>query len=135
MSTILLEIVTPERLVLSQDVCMVNVVGTEGAMGILPNHAHLLAALAISELRWQMPDGEEGKAALSGGFMEVTPSKVSILAEAAELPGELDKDRCLTAMKRAEERIKDSKLGKTDIDMARAERSLQRSIIRLKVLG
>ncbi len=134
MSTILLEIVTPERLVLSQEVHMVNVVGTEGAMGILPGHAHLLAALAIDELRWQMEDGQEDKAAVSGGFMEVTPAKVSILAESAELAADIDRERTEAALRRAQERIRQGKAGTIEIDMARAERSLQRSVARLKVL-
>ena len=107
MSTILLEIVTPERLLLSEEVSMVNVVGTEGAMGILPGHAHLMAALSIAPLRWNMPDGEERKAAICGGFMEVTPTKISILAESAELSGEIDKARCELAYKKAQDRIKE----------------------------
>ena len=134
MSTILLEIVTPERLLLSQEATIVNVVGTEGAMGILPGHAHLLAALAIDPLRWQTEDGEEHRAAICGGFMEVTPSKVSILAESAELAGEIDKSRCEAAAKRAQERIKEAGSGAVEIDTARAERSLQRAVTRLKVL-
>lgn len=136
MSSMLLEIVTPERLVLSQEVQMVNVVGTEGAMGILPGHAHLLTALAIAPLRWQETEGgEEKKAAICGGFMEVTPDKVSILAETAELGDFIDLDRCMLAMKRAEERIQQVKGGAEDIDVARAERALQRAVTRLKVLN
>jgi F-type H+-transporting ATPase subunit epsilon len=134
MSSILLEIVTPERLLLSEEAYMIMAVGSEGAMGILPGHTHLLTALAINELRWQLPGGEEKKAAISGGFMEVTPTKVSILAESAELPEQIDETRCREAHKRALDRLEQGK-NNTDIDMRRAERSLQRALTRLKVLN
>ena len=132
-SNILLEVVTPERLLISQPVQMVMAVGTEGAMGILPGHVPLLAALKISELRWLVEDHEQ-KAAISGGFMEVTPAKVSILVESAELATDIDEERTIQAKRRAEERLQRAKDGAPDIDIVRAERALQKSITRLKVL-
>lgn len=134
MSTILLEIVTPERLVLSRQVQIINAMGTEGAMGILPGHAHLLTALTIHVLRWQNEDGKEERAAVCGGFMEVTPTKVSVLAESAEFADDIDKYRCELSFKRAVERIEQSKAGTIDIDIARAEKSLQRAVTRLKII-
>jgi F-type H+-transporting ATPase subunit epsilon len=134
MSSILLEIVTPERLLLSEEAYMIVAIGSEGAMGILPGHAHLLTALTINELRWQLPGGEEKKAAISGGFMEVTPTKVYILAQSAELPEQIDVNRCRNAHKRALDRLEQGK-NDADIDMRRAELSLQRALARLKVLN
>jgi F-type H+-transporting ATPase subunit epsilon len=134
MSSILLEIVTPEGLLLSEDVYMIMAAGSEGAMGILPGHTHLLTALTINVLRWQLPGGEEKKAAVSGGFMEVTPTKVSILAESAELPEQIDETRCQDARRRALERLAQGKDG-ADINLLRAERALQRALNRLKALN
>jgi F-type H+-transporting ATPase subunit epsilon len=133
-SSIILEVVTPERLLLSKPVQMVMAVGSDGAMGILPRHTHLLSSLKIDALRWL--EGEvEKKAFINGGLMEVTPEKVSVLAESAELVEEIDRDRVLAAKKRAEERIEKANSGTPDIDLLRAERALKRAIFRLKTLN
>jgi F-type H+-transporting ATPase subunit epsilon len=131
--SIILEVVTPERLLLSKPVQMVMVSGSEGAMGILPGHTHLLSSLKIDELRWLEGDSEK-RAAIHGGFMEVTPQKVCILTEAAELAEEIDQDRALAAQRRAQERLTKSK-DNEGIDVARAEIALKRSISRLKALS
>jgi F-type H+-transporting ATPase subunit epsilon len=94
----------------------------------------LLTALAINELRWRLPGGEEKKAAISGGFMEVTPTKVSVLATSAELPEHIDETRCRNSCQRALDRLEQGK-NDSGIDTLRAERSLQRALTRLKVLN
>ena len=132
-SQILLEIVTPERLVLSKNVDEVRAVGVEGAFGVLPRHAPLLTALMIDQLRW-LVDGNEEKAAISDGFIEVTPEKVSVLAETAELASEIDTARSEQARERAMKRLDEVKVGDSEIDQVRAERALRRSLARLKAL-
>ncbi|MDR1396837.1 MAG: ATP synthase F1 subunit epsilon [Desulfarculales bacterium] len=133
-NSILLEVVTPERLLLSKPVQMVMAVGSDGAMGILPHHTHLLTGLKIDALRW-LEGTVEKKAFISGGLMEVTPEKVSVLAESAELEEEINKERVLEARKRAEDRIAKAKTGAPDIDLLRAENALRRAISRLKILN
>ena len=129
MSTLLLEIVTPERIVYSRDVNMVVVKGVEGELGILPNHIPLVTPLKIAPVRVKFDQGEE-TIAVHGGFMEVRKDKVVILAEAAELPQEIDVERARAAKQRAEQRLSS---GAKDIDMKRAEIALQKAITRMKV--
>jgi F-type H+-transporting ATPase subunit epsilon len=131
--SIILEVVTPERLLLSKPVQMVMVAGSEGAMGILPGHTHLLSSLKIDALRWLEGDSEK-KAFLNGGFMEVTPQKVCILTESAELAEEIDKERALAAQRRAQDRLTQGK-SEPGIDLARAEIALARAMSRLKTLS
>jgi F-type H+-transporting ATPase subunit epsilon len=125
-----LEIVTVERLVFSEDVDMVIAPGIEGELGILPRHAPLLTALTYGELRVRRGDQEQSFA-ISGGFMEVQPNHVTVLADTAERAEEIDLERAEAARRRAEERLKvmvDERL-----DFARAESALRRSLIRIKV--
>ncbi len=129
MPTLKLEIVTAERMVYSDDVNVVVSPGTEGELAILPHHAPLLTALQPGELRIRK-DGEEIYLAISGGFLEVRPDKVIVLADAAERSEEIDLARAEEAKRRAEERLKTHV---PDMDMARGEASLRRSLIRLKV--
>jgi F-type H+-transporting ATPase subunit epsilon len=132
-TSIILEVVTPERLLLSKPVQMIMVTGSEGAMGILPGHTHLLSSLKIDALRW-LEGEQEKRAFLNGGFMEVTPEKVCILTESAELAEEIDKERVQTAKRRAEERLAQKGRNETGIDFVRAESALDRAISRLKTL-
>jgi F-type H+-transporting ATPase subunit epsilon len=124
-----LDIVTVERLVYSQDADMVIAPGIEGEMGILPRHAPLLTALTYGELRVRRGD-DEYSFAISGGFMEVQPDRVTVLADTAERAEEIDLERAEAARRRAEER-----LGVTGekVDFAKAEAALRRSLIRIKV--
>ncbi len=129
-SLVRVEVVTPERMVYSADVEMAIVPGVEGAMGILHTHAPLLTALQMGELR-TLNKGEEVEAlAVTGGFVEVQPDKVIVLADAAERTGEIDEARAEEARRRAEARLRGDK---SAIDIARAEAALRRSLIRLKV--
>lgn len=128
MSTLRLEIVTPERKVFEEDIDMVVVEGVEGQLGILPNHIPLLTALKIGPLRVKK-DGKEDEIAVGGGFMEVTKNKVIILAETAELPEDIDVERAEEARRRAENYL----LHRDEHDQVRAEMALQRALNRIKV--
>jgi F-type H+-transporting ATPase subunit epsilon len=125
-----LDIVTVERLVYSEEVDMVIAPGIEGELGILPRHAPLLTALTFGELRVKRGD-EEDSFAIGGGFIEVQPDQVTVLADAAERADEIDLERAEAARRRAEEKIEDE--ARTDIDFAQADAALRRSLIRIKV--
>jgi F-type H+-transporting ATPase subunit epsilon len=124
-----LEIVTAERQVYSGDVDFVSAPGVMGTLGILPKHAPLLTALEAGELRALKGDDEESFA-ISGGFMEVRPDQVIVLADTAERAEEIDLERAEAARQRAEGLLKERPPG---VDMATIEGALRRSRIRLKV--
>ncbi len=124
-----LDIVTPERIVYSEDVNMVIARATDGDVGILPGHAPLVAGLDVWPLRVLNDEGER-QISVCGGFIEVKPDKVTILAACAELPGEIDVKRAAAAKERAEGRLKDAQ---PDIDVQRAEAALRRALVRLRV--
>ena len=124
-----LEIVTVERQVYSGDVDMVSAPGVMGRLGILPKHSPLLTALEAGELRAQKGDEEECFA-ISGGFMEVRPDQVIVLADTAERAEEIDLERANAARQRAETLFKERPSG---VDMTAIEGALRRSRIRLRV--
>ncbi|TNJ64714.1 F0F1 ATP synthase subunit epsilon [Paenibacillus hemerocallicola] len=131
MSTFLLEVVTPERKVYAQDVDMIVVKGVSGELGILPNHIPLVTPLRIAPVL--IKKGKETEyIAVNGGFMEVRKDKVVILAESAELPGDINVDRARASKERAEKRMNAAK--KDEIDFRRAELSLQRAMSRLETV-
>ncbi len=130
MSTIKLEIVTVERQIYSEDVNMVVAPGVQGYLGILPHHAPLMTMLQPGELRIKK-DNDEIVLAVSGGFMEVRPEKVLVLADAAERADEIDMARAEAAKKRAEDRLKER--GTVGTDHLLAQAALARSLARLKV--
>lgn len=127
-----LDIVTPEKVAYSDDANMVIARTTAGDIGILPGHAPLIAALVTWPLRIVTDNGEM-QISLSGGFIEVQPEKITILANSAELPEEIDVARAETAKERAENRLRSSK--DDTIDVARADAALKRAMIRLKVVN
>ncbi len=129
MAKLQLDIVTAERLVTSEEVDVLVAPGVEGELAILPRHAPLLTVLKPGEIR-VINDGEESDIAVSGGFMEVMPDKVTILADTAERADEIDEERAEAALKQAQERIA---AAPTDMDLERAVASLRRSQARLKV--
>lgn len=129
MATFTLDIVTPERKVYSGQVTFVGVKGYDGELGVMANHMPLVTPLKIGPVKI-MAEGQPNQlVAVSGGFIEVRGTQVTILAEAAELPEEIDIDRALRAKERAEERLKKVK----EFDQKRAEISLERALNRLKV--
>jgi F-type H+-transporting ATPase subunit epsilon len=124
-----LEIVTAERVVLSDEVDQVNAPTKDGRVGILPRHMPLLTILDVGELDI-IKDGVSTPFAISGGFMEVLSHRVTILADTAERADEIDEARAEEARRRAEERITQRR---GDQEMAIAEAELRRALIRLKV--
>lgn len=138
MATILLEVATPDKgEVYAKEINMLITRSIYGELGILPKHANLLTALVPHALRIKESGGEI-KLFVSGGFMEVTPEKITILADAAEAPDDIDVERAKAAQKRAEERIhayRQSPKSHEDIDIDRAEAALARAKARLLVKG
>lgn len=130
MTGIRLDVVTAERQVYSEDVDLVIAPGIDGEMAILPGHAALMTTLQPGELLIKR-DGEETPLVITGGFLEVRPERVTVLADAAEHVEEIDAERAEAAKRRAEERLGE-KLG--GADLARAEAALRRSLVRLRVV-
>jgi F-type H+-transporting ATPase subunit epsilon len=129
MKTVLVNVVTPDGPVYDADVEMVSVKAQSGELGILPGHIPMVAPLEIGVVRLKQ-GSSTGLVAVSCGFIEVRPDKVTILAQAAETGASIDVARAEAAKKRAEERLNQ----KTDeIDFKRAELALQRAINRLNV--
>ena len=124
-----LDIVTVEKVVFSDDVDIVVAPGIEGELGILPHHAPLMTMLEPGEILARKA-GEEFSMAASGGFIEVRPERVIILADYAERADEIDISRAEAAKKRAEERLAHPGAG---IDAARAEAALKRALARIEV--
>lgn len=129
MSSMRLDIVTAEQVVFSEDVDVVVAPGIEGELGILPHHTPLMTMLQPGELRVRK-GGEEIFLVVSGGFLEVRPDRIIVLADAAERAEEIDIARAEEAKRRAEERLA---LPATDVDLARAEAALRRSLARLRI--
>jgi len=129
-SSLKLDIVTAERVVYSQEVDTVVAPGVEGQLGILPHHAPLMTILQAGELVARR-GSEEDILAISGGFLEVRPDRVIILADSAERAEEIDIERAEAARRRAEERLRDRKA--EGLDETRAEASLRRAIARISV--
>ncbi|MBM4300879.1 MAG: F0F1 ATP synthase subunit epsilon [Deltaproteobacteria bacterium] len=129
---LLLEVVTPDRLVLSTEADVVVCPGVEGQFGVLPGHIPFLSALDIGEMYYRK-GGQVEYLAISGGFAEVTGEKVTIVAESAEKGREIDVDRAKRALERAEKRLATTKT--EEIDWSRAEAALRRSLMRMKVAG
>ena len=124
-----LEIVTPERSVVSERVDEVQVPGVEGSFGVLPGHTPLLASLQVGEL-WYRRGQVTSYVAVSFGFAEVLPDRVTILAQIAEAAEEIDVTRAQEAEKRAQDRLSRPNL---DMDFERARIALMKSLIRLQV--
>ncbi|MCT8140107.1 F0F1 ATP synthase subunit epsilon [Anaerobacillus sp. CMMVII] len=130
MKTMNVSVVTPDGKVFDGDVEMVSVQTINGGLGILPNHIPLVTPLTIGAVRIKK-DSEITLVAITGGLMEVRGDQVSILAESAELPSDIDVARARASKERAERRLQQAKLD--DIDFKRAEMALKRAINRLNV--
>lgn len=126
---IVLSLVTPERKVFEETVDEIILPGSEGYLGVLRGHAPLLTALKTGELSYR--EGSRWHATfISGGFVEVLPDKVTILADVGERAEEIDVDRARSARERAEKRLKNPD---PDFDWDRARSALERSIVRMQV--
>ena len=125
-----LEIVTPERAVLTDDVDMVIAPGSEGYLGILPRHTPLLTALGPGEFRVKKA-GVEEILAVFGGFMDVRGDRVVVLTDAAEHAAEIDASRAAESRERAQQALTAGPLSAADEQRARS--ALQRALVRLRV--
>ena len=129
MSSLKIDIVTTERIVYSEEVDAVIAPGVEGQLGILPHHAPLMTILQAGELVVRR-GSEEDSLAISGGFLEVRPDRIIVLADSAERAEEIDEARAEAAKKRAEQRRTEKVAG---LDEARVEAALRRAMARLTV--
>ena len=127
---IFLEVVTPQKAVVSEEAQIVVAPGSEGEFGVLYGHTTFLTSLKVGTLRYKDASGKERYLFVNGGFAEVLPNKVTLLAESAERRAEIDVSRAKLAKERAEKRISSSS---DDIDLARAEIALRRALHRLNI--
>src|ERR687897_2196832 len=125
-----LEIVTPERLAYSDTVDAVVCPGIEGELGILPHHAPLLSTLGVGELRIRK-GGEEEFFAIAGGFVQVRPDKVVVMAETADMAAEIDIEKAQEARREAEHALESGYHEAADLAAARA--ALQQALLRIRV--
>lgn len=128
---LLLEIVTPERLAYSDTVDAVNLPGIEGELGVLPHHAPLVSMLGVGELRIRKGGAEESFA-IVGGFLQVRPDKVVVMAETADMASEIDLAKAQEARRDAERVLEGA--ARTDmVDLAAARAALQQALLRIRV--
>ena len=128
--TIQLEIVTPERLAYSDTVDGVVLPGSEGELGVLPHHAPLVSTLGIGELRIRK-GGQEESFAIVGGFLQVRPDKVVVMAETADMSSEIDLEKAQEARREAERALETGYQEGADLSAARAQ--LQQALLRIRV--
>ena len=124
-----LEIVTPERRMVSEVADEVVLPGSEGSLGVLPGHTPLLTTLGIGELTYRR-GGDRRYLAIAWGFVEVLPDRVSVLAEIAERAEGIDRERAAAARDRALQRLRERT---AETDFKRAQVALQKALIRLQV--
>jgi F-type H+-transporting ATPase subunit epsilon len=125
-----LEIVTPERLVFDETVDGVTLPGSEGELGVLPNHAPLVSTLGVGELKIRS-GGTEDWFAIVGGFVQVLPDKVVVMAETADLSSEIDLEKAQAARRDAEQALESGYHEGADLSTARA--ALQTALLRERV--
>lgn len=126
---LLLEIVTPERLAYSEEVDAVNLPGIEGELGVLPHHAPLVSMLGVGELRIRK-GGVEESFAIVGGFLQVRPDKVVVMAETADMASEIDLEKAQQARREAEQALE----GRVEaVDLSAARAALQQALLRIRV--
>lgn len=129
---VVMEVVTPERTVLTEEAASVIVPGMHGYIGIQYNHAPMVVGLRPGVLLYGDVDKEKSRLSLSGGFVEVSDNRITVLADTAERADEIDVERARSARERAEKRLRDYA---SKIDEARAELALRRSLARLRAAG
>jgi F-type H+-transporting ATPase subunit epsilon len=128
---LLLEIVTPERLAYSDEVDAVNLPGSEGELGVLPHHAPLVSMLGVGELRIRK-GGTEESFAIIGGFLQVRPDKVVVMAETADMASDIDLEKAQEARRSAERLLEEA--GPADTaDLSAARAALQHALLRIRV--
>ena len=128
-----LEVITPERSAVEEEVISLQVMASDGRLGVLHNHAPLIASLTPGKLVCRDGQGKEKMLAVGEGFLEVLKNEVKVLCDFADFPEEIDLKRAEEARERAKERLK--KRSKPDIDDGRAEAALRRALVRLQLGG
>ncbi|MBA3017715.1 MAG: F0F1 ATP synthase subunit epsilon [Proteobacteria bacterium] len=131
---IILEVVTPEKSVVSEEAKIVVAPGSLGEFGVLIGHTPFLSTLKVGSLRYMDANNVERYVFISGGFAEALPGKVTVLAESAERRRDIDLERAKSAMERAQKRLTDVSK-KQDVDFMRARIALERALHRLRVAG
>ncbi|MCR4440680.1 MAG: F0F1 ATP synthase subunit epsilon [Peptococcaceae bacterium] len=127
--TLHLDVVTPDRTILSEEVESLIAPAVEGYMGVLPDHAPMIVGLVPGVFTYRR-DNKPRHLAVGGGFMEIARNRVILLADSAERPEEIDRERAAAARERAEKRLKERPPG---LDVERAELALKRALARLRV--
>jgi F-type H+-transporting ATPase subunit epsilon len=128
-----LEIVTPEKAVVSEEVEIVMAPGSDGEFGVLHGHTPFLSTLQMGILRYKDVNGNERALFIDGGFAEALPDKVTVLAEIAERRSDIDVERARKARERAMQRLEKNR--EAEIDFTRANAALRRALFRLKLVG
>jgi F-type H+-transporting ATPase subunit epsilon len=129
-----LEVVTPEKVVVSEDTQIVAAPGTMGEFGVLNGHTPFLTSLKTGVMRFTDAKGTEHSVFISGGFAEALPNKVTILAESAEKSSDIDLERAKSALERAQKRLEEDR-AREDIDFVRARAALERALVRIRLAG
>ena len=127
-----LEVVTPQKAIVSEEIKSISAPGSEGEFCALKGHTTFLTSLKIGGIRYEDAAGNERVLIANGGFAEVLPDKVTILAESAERREDINVGRAKEAQTRAERRLSDKA---ADTDIVRAQAALQRALFRIKVAG
>lgn len=127
-----LEIVTPEKIVVSEDAQIVMAPGVLGEFGVLIGHTPFLTALKAGAVRYTDAQGNDHLVFVSGGFAEALPDRVTVLAESAERRRDIDIERARAALERAQKRLADQR-SKEEVDFVRAQAALQRALMRLRI--
>lgn len=128
-----LEVVTPEKAVVSEEVKIVMAPGADGEFGVLNGHTPFLSSLNVGVLRYEDTSGTERSVCVNGGFAEALPNKVTILAESAERKEDIDAGRAREALQRAEKRLEGDR--GEDLNVGRAKDALKRAQVRLSLAG
>jgi len=127
-----LRVITPDRIVLDCQTSSVRIPGVDGSIGILPRHAHMVAALDVGPLRY-VENGQHKALFVSEGFAEVKDNTLRVVCEAGELPEEIDEARAKESEKRARERLAGARVEGEPVDLLRAELALRRALMRQQV--
>ena len=127
-----LEVVTPETIVVSEEASIVAAPGTLGEFGVLSGHTPFMTTLKTGTIRYTDANGTEHYVFVSGGFAEALPDKVTILAESAERRRDIDLERAMAALERAQQRVATDRK-KEEIDFVRARGALERALHRVKL--
>lgn len=129
-----IEVVTPEKAVVSEEAQIVMAPGILGEFGVLSGHTPFLTTLKVGAVKFVDAQGTDRYVFVSGGFAEALPDRVTILAESAERRRDIDVERAKAAVERAEKRLADDR-AKTELDYVRARLALERALQRLRMLS